>query len=104
MLKECGNESRGLKETQDGSGHVGYGSEPLDGSKVHFWKVSGGEGAPRSLIAVKQHSIQNLHSMYPLSWHADTVNWAGLTVNCGKLGWFDGKLTKAKYLDSKMST
>lgn len=38
------------------------------------------------------------------SWHADTVNWAGLTVNCGKLGWFDGKLTEAKYLDSQMGT
>jgi len=36
-----------------------------------------------------------------MSWHAGTVNWAGLTVNCGKLGWFDSKLTDTKYLDSQ---
>ena len=36
-----------------------------------------------------------------MSWHAGAVNWAGLTVNCGKLGWFDGKLTDAKNLDSR---
>jgi hypothetical protein len=36
-----------------------------------------------------------------VSWHAGTVNWAGLTLNCGKLGWFDSKLTDTKYLASQ---
>ena len=50
VSKECRNESRGSKETQDSLGHIGYGSEPLDGSKVHFWKVSGGRGLPGVLL------------------------------------------------------
>jgi hypothetical protein len=57
---------------------------------------------PRGRAAENRNALTGIMGKRPsMSWRAGTVNWASLTVNRGKLGWFDRKLTEAKYLDSQ---